>query len=139
MAAPLTVRFRHVRAARALEAEIRERFERLSRYCPTIAAGRVVVERTGLHHQGGQRYRVQIVLTLPHGDVTVAHHPSARASARAAGAPRTLKRDELQRDHVHPGIAVSGAFDAARRRLQDRVRRQRDRVPARRARAAAEA
>jgi hypothetical protein len=84
MAAPLTVRFRHVRAARALEAEIRERFERLSRYCPTIAAGRVVVERTGLHHQGGQRYRVQIVLTLPHGDVTVAHQPSARASARAA-------------------------------------------------------
>lgn len=139
MAAPLTLQFRHMRAPRALEADIRERFDRLSHYCPTIAGGRVVVERTGLHHQGGQRFRVQIVLSLPNGDVVVDHQPSLRPASRAAGAASTRKDDELERDHVHPGVAVHDAFASARRRLQDRVRRQRDRVPARRARAAAEA
>lgn len=117
MAVPLAVQFRHVRAARALEAAVRVRFDRLSHYCPTILDGRVVIERTGLRHQSGQRYRVQIVLSLPGADVVVDH----------------------ERDHVLPDVAIHDAFAAARRRLQDRVRRQRNRVPARRARTVIEA
>jgi ribosome-associated translation inhibitor RaiA len=139
MPAPLTVQFRHLRATRALQADVRDRFERLSHYCPTIVEGRVVVERTGLHHQGGQRFRVQIVLSLPGGEIVVDHQPSVRSASRASGASSTRKGDEVERDHVHPGVAVHDAFAAARRRLQDRVRRQRDRIPARRARTAAEA
>jgi ribosome-associated translation inhibitor RaiA len=128
-----------VRATRALDADVRERFDRLSHYCPTILAGRVVVERMGLHRQDGQRFRVQIVLSLPNGDVVVDHQPSGRPTARATAASSMRKGDELARAHVHPGVAIHDAFAAARRRLQDRVRRQRDRVAARRARADAEA
>lgn len=139
MAVPLTLQFRHVRASRALDADVRERFDRLSHYCPTILGGRVVIERTGLHRQSGQHFRVQIVLTLPQGEIVVDHQPGRRATARATAAPTARKADEAGRDHVHPGVAVHEAFATARRRLQDRVRRQRDRIPARRARAEARA
>lgn len=128
--APLTVTFRRLEGREVLESVIRERFDALGRYCPSIISGRVLVEPAERHRRAGNRYHVRIALTLPGEDVVIEHDASARPAARAQELAKTRKRDEPERDHRHLGVAVRDAFEAARRRLQDRTRRRRGDVKA---------
>jgi cold shock CspA family protein len=86
----------------AIEAEIRERAEKLETYYDGIIRCRVVVEAPVGHHRSGGPYDVRIILTVPGSELVV----------------------NRQADEDLP-VAVRDAFDAMRRRLEDYARHQR--------------
>ncbi|MBM3570306.1 MAG: hypothetical protein FJX46_16305 [Alphaproteobacteria bacterium] len=96
----------------ALQARIRERVSHLAQYHGRITACRVVVRAPHRHHRHGRLYSVRIDLTVPGGRVV------ANRDAAADGA------------HKDVYVALRDAFDALERRLEDGIRRRRDRVKA---------
>lgn len=97
---------------RQIEEQIRERAYWLEQFCPDIINCRVVVEAPHKHRRSGRHFNTKIELYLPHKNVIVAHeHP-------------------LDEKHEDIFVAIRHAFDAARRRLEDRARVERGAVKA---------
>lgn len=107
MAIPLHITFRNVARSGLIEAYIRERTESLEKYADQIVSCRVVVESPHRRHRQGQLFHVRVELAVPGGDVIIRRDPAEK--------------------HAHEDVfvAVRDAFAAARRRLQDHVRRRR--------------
>jgi cold shock CspA family protein len=130
MKVPPTITFRRMQPTDALDADVRRRLSKLETYCPSLMGARVVIEPAERHHRGGNRFHVRIDLTVPGEEIAVSHEASLRAGARALGARTTRKTDEPDPTRKLLGVAIREAFDVARRRLQDYVRRQRGNVKA---------
>jgi cold shock CspA family protein len=96
----------------ALEATIIDRASRLDRFASHIMSCRVVVEPAGRHHKHGNQFEVHIDITLPEGEVVATREPSEH------------------KEYKDIDIAIRDAFDAATRKLEDYVRRQRGDVKA---------
>jgi ribosome-associated translation inhibitor RaiA len=94
----------------ALEARCREEIDKLQRYHERITSCRVVIGLPHRRHHKGNPFSIRIHVGVPGGEIEVSREPAE------------------QRSHEDPVIAVRDAFDAARRRLQDFVRRQDGRV-----------
>jgi cold shock CspA family protein/ribosome-associated translation inhibitor RaiA len=92
-------------ASPALETLIRARAAELAQFSDRILGCRVVVEPNSKNHRHGNTYHVRVEVSVPGNNVVVSRDPG--------------------KDHSHedPHIAVRAAFDAARRRLQDHMRR----------------
>ncbi|MFL6623044.1 MAG: HPF/RaiA family ribosome-associated protein [Sulfurifustaceae bacterium] len=107
---PLQVVFRNMPRSDAIEARVRERAEKLDRFAADIMSCRVVVEPPHKHHHKGNLYHV-------------------RVDIKARGAELVVAR-ESDADHAHEDVyvAIRDAFDAAKRRLEDYVRRRRGEV-----------
>jgi ribosome-associated translation inhibitor RaiA len=120
-----TITGRRIRITQAIDQDVRARLAKLATYVPSIITARVVIELAERHQRAGHQCQVRIVLVLPEGEVVVAHEPSGRPGNRAAAKMRTRKADELDVAHKDMKVAMSDAFAAARRRLQDHGRRQR--------------
>ncbi|MDX1434610.1 MAG: HPF/RaiA family ribosome-associated protein, partial [Gammaproteobacteria bacterium] len=91
----------------ALEGDIREHVAGLEKFCDHIIGCRVVIEQLHRQHHRGNLFNVRVELALPGQDVMAAHeHPY---------------------DHAHEDayVAARDAFRAARRQLEDQVRRRR--------------
>jgi cold shock CspA family protein/ribosome-associated translation inhibitor RaiA len=88
-----------------VEAQIRHRAEELEQFSDRISACHVIVEVSHRHHRQGRIHHVRIDLTVAGGEIVVNREPS--------------------QDHAHEDlhVAIRDAFDAARRRLQDHMRR----------------
>ena len=112
MQLPLQVSFRHMDHSDAIEALVREKAARLDKFASDIMSCRVVVEPAGKHHQHGNLYEVRIDLTVPGEEIAVTREPS----------------EHVEYKDVH--VALRDAFDAARRKLEDYVRRRRRAVKA---------
>ncbi len=112
MQLPLQVSFRHMEHSDALEALVREKAARLDTFAGHIMSCRVVVEPAGQHHQHGNLYEVRIDLTVPGEEIAVTREPSEHAEYR-----------DIR-------VALRDAFDSARRKLEDYVRRRRGAVKA---------
>lgn len=125
-----TIAFRGLVPSEALEAEVLTRIDKLETFCPSIVGCRVLIELVQRRHERGNRYHVRIDLTVPGEDLVVTHQASLRATTRAVGAQKTTKTSELYRERKHARVAVREAFETARRRLQDYLRRQRGAVKA---------
>ena len=123
-----TITFRGLKHSDALEAEIRSRIDKLETYYPSIIGCRVLIELLQRHHEAGNRYHVRIDLTVPGGEIVVAHEASLRALARDTPSEKTTKATETDPERKHARVAIREAFDVARRRLQDFARRQRGTV-----------
>lgn len=97
----LQITLHGVTRSEALEHQIRRRAARLGRVHGSITSCRVVVEQPHLHrHQGGQ-FVVRLQIGVPGGEIVVNH------------------------DHDEDlYVAVRDAFEAARRQLEDHVRRR---------------
>jgi cold shock CspA family protein len=108
MKLPLQVSFRNMGPSDAIRAAVLERGEKLDRFFDRIMACRVVVEAPHKHHVKGNLYRIRIDLTVPGEEI--------------------LAGREHAEDHAHEDVhvALRDAFDEARRKLQDYVRRHRD-------------
>jgi ribosome-associated translation inhibitor RaiA/cold shock CspA family protein len=104
---PLQITFRDMPTSEAVEARVRDRAARLERFHPRITGCHVVVEAHHRHQRQGTLYHVSIHLVLPEGEIAVTRDPAEH--------------------HAHEDVlvAVRDAFDAADRRLEDRVRRLR--------------
>jgi len=102
MQIPLQISFHGLEQSAALSAAVRERAERLERYCDRVTSCRVVLELDGRHKHQGKEFSVHIDLKIPGGEIAVT------------------------RKHAEEfGVALRDAFDAARRKLEDHVRAQR--------------
>jgi ribosomal subunit interface protein len=110
MQIPLQITFRNIEHSDFIEAGIREKAEKLEQFVEHMTSCRVVVEAPHKHHNKGVIYRVKIDITLPGKEIVVNHHSDEH--------------------HAHEDVyvAIRDAFDAARRQLEDYIRRQRGKV-----------
>jgi ribosome-associated translation inhibitor RaiA/cold shock CspA family protein len=107
MRLPLQITFRHMDPSAALEARIRQRAEELEQFFDRITSCRVVVECAHRRQQQGNIFEVRIDLTVPGREIVVGREPGNNHA------------------HEDPYVALRDAFDAARRLLEDHVRRRR--------------
>jgi hypothetical protein len=120
-----TIAFRRIRGSDELEAGIRARLAKLETFCPSLVGASVLVELPERRRKLGNRYRVRIELTVPRQQIVVTHQAALRAELRVRSDGKTRKQDEPDPGHRYAKVAVREAFEAARRRLQDYVRKQR--------------
>jgi len=95
-----------------IEAEIAAKVAMLERYFDGLIDCEIVLERPPHNARKGHPVGVRIEVSLPGPPVVVSHPHHDRA------------------DHDDPHIAIRDAFNAARRQLQDRARKQRGEVKA---------
>ncbi len=107
MQRPLQITSRDFELTPAIEADIRERAEKLESYYDRITGCHVIIEAPVGHHRKGGPFDVRIDLKLPRGELTVTRQGA----------------EDLT-------VAIRDAFDAARRRLEDHVRGLRGAVKA---------
>jgi cold shock CspA family protein/ribosome-associated translation inhibitor RaiA len=107
MQLPPQIVLRHVPRSETLRLRVEALVRRLERFAPRMTACRVHLARPNLRHHKGNRYRVRIDVTLPGQEVVVRRDPPAH------------------RSHEDVRSALREAFDAARRRIEDTVRRRR--------------
>ena len=107
MQQPLQIVWRGMEPSPALEANIREWVGKLEKFCDHIIGCRVVVEQLHRHKHRGNLFNVRVEIGVPGTDIVVGH--------------------EHRKDHGHEDVYVAArdAFQAARRRLEDYVRRER--------------
>jgi len=111
MQLPLQVSFRHMERSEAIEALVRDKADKLDTFAEHIMSCRVVVEPVGKHRREGNLFDVRIDITVPGEEIAVSRAPSSEhAEAR----------------DIH--VALRDAFDAARRQLEDYMRRRRKTV-----------
>jgi ribosome-associated translation inhibitor RaiA len=97
---PLQIKLHHTTLSPSLERQVRARAARLVRFYDRITACRVTIDvPQSRRHSDAKRYGVRVALTVPGGEIVISRQPRADLLT------------ELQR-----------AFEAARRRLQDRAR-----------------
>jgi cold shock CspA family protein/ribosome-associated translation inhibitor RaiA len=107
MQVPLELSFRNIEHSAEIEADVREKVDKLDEFYGRITACRVVVEAPHQHHHKGNIYHVRIYLSVPQLDIVVDRDPGAHHA----------------HEDVH--VAIRDAFDAARRQLQDAARKLR--------------
>ncbi len=107
MRLPLQITYRNMSPSEAVERCIRERAERLDQFCDRIMGCRVVLEERHRRHHQGKLFHLRIALTAPGDEIVVSREPA------------------MHKTHEDVYVAIRDAFDAARRRLEDYVRRQR--------------
>jgi len=105
MELPLQITSHDFALTAGLEAEIRDRADRLDSYYDRIMRCRVVIEAPVGHHRHGGPFKVRLDLTVPRGELVV---------------NRQADEDLL--------VAIRDAFDAMRRQLEDYVRQNRGKV-----------
>jgi cold shock CspA family protein len=106
MQVPVQVSFRGIPVSDDIEAACLREAEKLERYAQRITSCRVVVSAPHHHHVSGNLYEIKIDVTIPGIEIVVSRIP-----------PEHKKNEKI-------ALALREAFDTARRRLEDAVRKQ---------------
>ncbi|MEW5703672.1 MAG: ribosome-associated translation inhibitor RaiA [Pseudomonadota bacterium] len=108
MEIPLQITFRNMDPSEAIEANVREKTDKLERYFDRITSCRVVIEAPHRHHTKGKLYNVRIDIGVPGKEIVVTH-----------SGPK---------DHAHEDayVAIRDAFNAAARQIEDYARKLRN-------------
>lgn len=110
MQIPLEVTFHNMDRSDAVEANIREKADKLERYFDRIVGCRVVVEAPHKHGRKGKMFEVRIDVSVPGKEILV-----NRAGPK-------------NRAHEDVYVAIRDAFAAAGRQLEDHARKVRGEV-----------
>jgi ribosome-associated translation inhibitor RaiA len=106
MQVPLQITFEEIGHSDAIEARLREEADKLEQFYDRIISARVVVARPQHRHHKGDAYHIRIHLTLPDAaDIAVSRDPAVTGA------------------HEDVYVTIRDAFKAARRQLQDVVRK----------------
>ena len=125
MILPVQITFRNMPPSEAVATRIRKETAKLDRYYGRITSCRVVVEAPHRHHRRGEQFHIRIELGVPGGEVAVRHGASLLAMMQRSEASEWHRHFEAEPDHKDIYVAIRDSFKAARRRLQDHVRRMR--------------
>jgi ribosome-associated translation inhibitor RaiA len=125
MISPLQITFRHMKASEAVAARIRAEALKLDRYYGRITSCRVVVEAPHRHHRRGGACQIRINLGLPCEEIVIRHAPGPHKAVADTEGIKPAKRFESEVVYEDIYAGVRDAFNAARRRLEDYVRRLR--------------
>ena len=109
MDVPVEIVFHNMTSSQTLEAEIRDRVDKLDRLYDHLVGCRVSVEQLHRRHQTGNLYEVHVEMRVPGGELVVSREP------------HRARQKYLDPD---AGIALRNAFKAAERRLIDFKQRQ---------------
>lgn len=99
----LRVTFHQISPSAALEQTIRERAAKLEKFCPDVTSCHVVIEMPHRHKSQGKLFNVRLDLHAVGQEIPINH---------------------CSDPDIH--AAVTAAFDAAERRLQEHRRKQRE-------------
>ena len=111
MQVPLEIVFQNSEPSESLTAAIKEQARRLEKFSSRITSCRVVVRIPETRHRHGAAYRIELRIAMPqHRDIIV----------------NRSHRDEPEDEH--PLVAVSKAFSAAQRQIEDAARESRGQV-----------
>jgi cold shock CspA family protein/ribosome-associated translation inhibitor RaiA len=111
MQVPLQVTFEHIAHVDYIEERVRQEAEKLEQFFDRITSARVVIGRPQHRHHKGDTYSVRVHLTIPGAaDIAISRDPAA-----------TGRHEDVQ-------VTITDAFDAARRQLQDLVRKRQGQV-----------
>ena len=102
MQIPLQITIRDVSHSGELEEHIRDKAKKLEEFFDHITSCHVTVEMPHKHHRQGRQYNVRLDISVPSHEIVV-------------------NRDQ----HEDVYVALRDAFDAAKRQLEDYVRRLR--------------
>jgi cold shock CspA family protein/ribosome-associated translation inhibitor RaiA len=105
MQIPVDITFRELGKSEALEARVRDWVSKLERVYDRIVRCEVMIETPHRHHRNGRQFHVRIRLTVPGGEIVASHDPGP---------------DEAHEDAY---VALRDAFLAAKRQLEDHVRK----------------
>jgi len=108
MQIPLQITYRGMKESEALSEVVRTKVQKLERFYGRIGSCRVLIEQPHHHKLRGEHFHVRIDLTVPGDELVVEREPSLRDR------------------HKDAYVAVTDAFRAARRELQDYARRKRE-------------
>ena len=131
---PLTITFRNMTSSASVENQIHEKAEKLASFCDRIMKCRVIVEAPHRHHHKGQAFQIHIDLSVPGKQIVIKHAPKQLAAVKLAEGSvsenEMVENHEASKQGAHADVyvAIRDAFDAAGRKLQDYVRRQRGAV-----------
>jgi ribosome-associated translation inhibitor RaiA len=103
MELPLTITALDLTLTESLDAAIREKAGKLERFYDRLIGCHVRVKGPGRHHRHGGPFEVRIDLSVPGSELVVDHQP-----------------------HEDLSVAIREAFAAARRRLDEHARLQRE-------------
>ena len=113
MKVPLQVVFEHIAHVDYIEERVRQEAEKLEQFYDHIMSVRAVIARPQHTHHKGDTYSVRLHLTVPGAeDIAVSRDPAV-----------TGRHEDIQ-------VTITDAFDAARRQLQDFVRKRQGHVKA---------
>ncbi len=107
------ITFRNIKPVGDVETKIREHVDRLRDLTRRLQGCRVVVAIPHRHHRDGNSYEVRIELDVPGMRISVTSDSGRHG------------------DHRDLDVAIHGAFDEARRQLEDYIRIRRGAVKAR--------
>lgn len=122
------ITYRDIHPTPRVERLVRKEVLKLDRYAPHLTGCHVWIEIPHRHHTGSNPYHVRVELTLPGAQVVVGRQPTLHPTAKDLGLAEVPRGFELSAPDRELLVAVRHAFDAARRRLQDVLRRQRHAV-----------
>jgi len=105
MQIPLQITYRDMPPSDAVDANIRERVQKLELFADNITSCRVVIEAPHKRHHKGQLFSIHIDITLPGHEFVVSRQPD----------------NHHQHEDIY--VAIRDAFDAARRQLENYNRR----------------
>ena len=71
MSIPLEITFHQMPPSAAIESRIREKAEKLARFCDRIIGCAVVIEAPHAHHHKGRLHHIRITVHLPGSQITV--------------------------------------------------------------------
>ena len=110
MQIPLQITFRNIPHSDFIEANVREKADKLEQFAEKITSCRVVVEAPHKHHHKGVIYLIKIDITLPGKEIVVKHH------------------SDQHHEHEDVYVAIRDAFNIARRQLEEYSRQRRGQV-----------
>ena len=120
---PVQTTFRHMAASPAVATRVAAEAQKLQRYFDRISHCHVVIVAPHLHHRRGRCYSMHIELGVPGERLVIDHEPPALV--RSDAADHVAKSIDGSATHKDIYVVIREAFDAARRRLEDYVRRLR--------------
>ena len=111
MQLPIQVVFERIKPVDYIDARVRDEAKKLEQFYDRITSARIVIGRPQHRHRKGDIYTVRLHFTIPGGpDISISRDPAA-----------TGRHEDVQ-------VTISDAFSAARRQLQDLVRKRQGQV-----------
>ncbi len=110
MLQPVQITFKEMKHSDAIETWVQERAAKLEKFYEPIISCHVVIEAPDRHSQHGGLFRIRLDVTVPGDEIVVSHQ-----------GPKNQAHEDVY-------VALRDAFRAARRQLQDSLRRKRGKV-----------
>ncbi|MGD8783087.1 MAG: HPF/RaiA family ribosome-associated protein [Thioalkalispiraceae bacterium] len=109
MQIPLQITYRDMDPSDAVNTAIHEKAEKIEHFAD-ITSCKVTIEAPHKHHHKGRLFAIKLDITVPGDEIVVSRNPDQK--------------------HAHEDIyvAIRDAFNAAKRQLEDYVRRRRGQV-----------